>query len=36
MNEKGFSGKDMLEMVKIAVIVIIGLIIVKALLSTTK
>ena len=33
MNKKGFSSSDMLEIVKIVIIVIIGVIIIKALLS---
>ena len=33
MNKKGFSDKDMLNLIKIAVIAIIGFIIIKAILS---
>jgi len=33
MNKKGFSDEDMLNIVKIAIIAIIGFIIIKALLS---
>ena len=33
MNKKGFTDKDMLNLIKIAVIAIIGYIIIKALLS---
>lgn len=33
MNKKGFSDKDMLNLIKIAVAVIIGFIIIKVLLS---
>ena len=33
MNKKGFTDKDMLNLIKIAIIAIIGYIIIKALLS---
>ncbi len=33
MNRKGFSDKDVLELIKIIVALIIGFIIIKALLS---
>jgi len=33
MNKKGFTDKDMLNIVKIGIIAIIGFIIIKALLS---
>ena len=33
MNKKGFSDKDILNFIKIAVLVIIGYIIIKALLG---
>jgi hypothetical protein len=33
MNKKGFSSEDMLEIVKIAIIAVIGFIIIKALFS---
>jgi hypothetical protein len=32
MNKKGFTDKDMLNIIKIAIIAIIGFIIIKALL----
>lgn len=35
MNKKAFSSGDMLEIIKIAIIAIIGFIIIKALLSAT-
>jgi len=34
MNKKGFSSADMLELIKIAVIAIIGFVIIKALITT--
>lgn len=33
MNKKGFTDKDMLNIIKIAILAIIGYIIIKALLS---
>jgi len=33
MNKKGFSDKDVLEWIKIAILIIVGYIIIKALLS---
>lgn len=33
MNKKGFTDQDMLNLIKIAIIAIIGFIIIKALLS---
>jgi len=33
MNKKGFSDKDILEWIKIAILIVVGYIIVKALLS---
>ncbi len=33
MNKKGFTDKDMLNLIKIAIVTIIGYIIIKALLS---
>lgn len=33
MNKRGFTDKDMLNLIKIAIIAIIGFVIIKALLS---
>lgn len=33
MNKRGFSDKDVLEWIKIAIAIILGIIIIKALLS---
>ena len=35
MNKRGFSDKDVLEWIKIAIVIIVGYIIIKALLSAT-
>ncbi len=35
MNKRGFSDKDVLEWIKIAIVLIVGYIIIKALLSAT-